>query len=155
MKHPLIFENLCKGYIIYINRQTVFGWGFYVYLLGLHKKQAKDSFSTIGCTTISSVVKMSHQNLAGLLSFCTILRQKMCIVLHLCYTPHPPYTQLHVVFIRFSHNFITISPCLLFHHYPAKCREQTQNKDEFFDENKAGTNYPKLLEYQYINPLLQ
>ena len=150
MKDPLIFENLWQGYIIYINRQTFFWWGFYQDLSRLHKFQANNTFQC--CKNVTDLVCCKNVTLI-FPSFAEILHNSQAKSLYsvaiMTHLPLP-IMQLHVVFIRFSHNFVTIFPCLLFHHYQATVAKMSHKMLRFLMRNKPRTNYPKSLEYQYI-----
>ena len=147
MKDPLIFENLCQGYIIYINRQTFFWCGFYQNLSRLHKFQAKNTFQC--CKNVTDLVCCKNVTLI-FPSFAEILHNSQaispCNVAIMTHLPHP-IMQLHVVFIRFSHNFVTISHVFLFHHYQATVAKMSHKMLRFLMRNKPRTNYPKSLEY--------
>ena len=155
MKDPFIFKNLCQGYIIYINRQTFFWQGFCKDLSRLHKFQANNTFQC--CKNVTDLVCCKNVTLI-FPSFAEILHNSQAISpYNVAFMTHPPHLiiQLHVVFIRFSQNFITIFPCLLFHHYQSTVAKMSHKMLRFLMRNKPRTNYPKSLEYYVYLPLRQ
>ena len=155
MKDPFIFENLCQGYIIYINRQTFFWQGFCKDLSRLHKFQANNTFQC--CKNVTDLV--CCKNVTPIFpSFAEILHNSQAESLYsVAFMTHLPFPimQLHVVFIRFSHNFVTISLVFLFHHYQATVAKMSHKMLRFLMRKIAQKNHPKSLEYYVYLPLRQ